>query len=157
MVKEVNMKTKTRIINLFKIRADNLALLNYNSWPSYLASSNWKLIKDIVLKNRKQCSFCFTPASLVHHSSFDIEVLLGKDLTKLHSVCSSCHSKCKVDETGDNVDPIKIVGYLLQDFKRKRNKHRMKREIHIQRKRQARNFRRNVHNAPMSLEATKTT
>lgn len=71
----------------------------------YLKSDLWKTIKARVLaRDGNVCLACDRPAVLVHHKSYDQQVLAGYRDDLLVSLCGDCHGKIEFDEAGKKVD-----------------------------------------------------
>jgi hypothetical protein len=75
-------------------RQTNLTALNFTNYGQYLKSRLWSLIRSLVLIDGVMCKCCGRNlATKVHHQSYSIEVLEGKDLGLLVPVCAGCHLK----------------------------------------------------------------
>lgn len=58
----------------------------------YLESGLWKEIRSRILeRDQGVCQMCKAGAEVVHHKSYDREVLDGKRDSDLISLCKSCH------------------------------------------------------------------
>lgn len=76
-----------------------LKVLGFMSYKHYLASDMWKTIRGMVLKlDDGRCVVCGGPAVNVHHNSYEIDVLIGKDLQQLMSLCRTHHEEAEFDE-----------------------------------------------------------
>jgi hypothetical protein len=70
-------------------------------YPLYLKSPLWKAIRRRVLKEAGHvCAACAAKATQVHHRDYRPRVLAGEDLVALVALCSDCHGRVHVDETG---------------------------------------------------------
>ncbi len=78
---------------LFKVE-----LLDY---ADYLQSPVWFIIRNIVLyRDNFTLTVCRAPATEVHHISYEIDVLYGKELDPIVSVCERCHRRIEFDDSG---------------------------------------------------------
>jgi hypothetical protein len=76
-----------------------LVLQDYNT--EYLPSKLWKSIKRRVLKrDGKVCQLCTGTGSIVHHRSYDVEVLEGNADYLLVTLCEGCHELVHFDDSG---------------------------------------------------------
>jgi 5-methylcytosine-specific restriction endonuclease McrA len=67
----------------------------------YLQSALWRKIKRRVLKrDSKICMLCSGEGTIVHHCSYDQEVLKGDADHLLVTVCEGCHNIIHFDDTG---------------------------------------------------------
>ena len=75
-------------------RLKDLNKLGHADYQSYLRSGRWQKIRDCIFnRDGGSCRSCGKKASCVHHIDYCFEVLAGKDLTKLFSLCFKCHDK----------------------------------------------------------------
>lgn len=75
-----------------------LTSMGYASYSCYLKSDLWRSIRDTVLKqSNHRCLLCRKEATEVHHCEYTKAVLLGKDLSRLISICRQCHQKIEFD------------------------------------------------------------
>ncbi len=64
----------------------------------YLSSVTWRTIRArILLRDAGSCLRCGLPARIVHHKSYDAEVLAGNNDGQLVSLCFGCHSFIEFD------------------------------------------------------------
>lgn len=77
----------------YKRRNDLLPEIGYASYPEYLASEDWKRIREKVLRKYPDCCCCDQRASEVHHFSYEARVLLGLWNEMLFPICDGCHKK----------------------------------------------------------------
>lgn len=76
-----------------------LKIIGFNSYKHYLKSEMWKTIRGMVLKlDDGRCVVCGKPATNVHHNSYEMDVLIGKDLRQLMSLCRYHHKEAEFDE-----------------------------------------------------------
>jgi len=54
----------------------------------------------VLSRDGGKCVMCNLPASNVHHNSYAIEVLIGKDASQLFSLCRSHHERAEFNEDG---------------------------------------------------------
>jgi len=83
----------------------NLELLDYKE--DYLHSPFWFVIRNIVLfRDSFLCRICNKQATTVHHLYYGPDVLYGRDLAALVSLCEPCHKKIEFDSTGGKINDI---------------------------------------------------
>jgi hypothetical protein len=64
----------------------------------YLQSKLWAGLRELVLENDGgRCLVCRQPASVVHHTTYDNDVMRGLDLRFLWSLCGFCHKAVEFD------------------------------------------------------------
>jgi 5-methylcytosine-specific restriction endonuclease McrA len=79
----------------------------------YLKSDLWKAIRRRVLeRDGKRCCRCKRPASVVHHQSYDKDVLAGTADYMLTSLCFDCHAFIEFD--GDRKTSLDEANERLQ-------------------------------------------
>lgn len=70
-------------------------------YEDYRKTKLWKAIKTRVLaRDSHQCRRCKGKATLVHHISYEQDVMLGCDDGKLISLCDGCHEIVHFTRTG---------------------------------------------------------
>lgn len=70
-------------------------------YRAYLKGRLWRRIRLLVLRrDHWRCRSCGDRASQVHHGSYDRDTMAGKDLSKLYSLCRSCHEAVSLDIFG---------------------------------------------------------
>jgi len=78
---------------------DDVMLMDYRQ--EYLYSKLWLKIRKRILKRDNQiCAFCEGSANIVHHRSYERDVLEGKADQMLVSLCSVCHEYIHFDNKG---------------------------------------------------------
>ena len=88
-------------MNCYKRRSKNLSSIGFKSYPEYLNSKLWKAIRSKVLKNTHfKCDVCRGKATQVHHRSYSVATLLGKEPRWLIPICGECHVDSEFDESG---------------------------------------------------------
>ena len=86
-------------VDVIDFDESSLVFQDYNS--EYLPSKLWKSIKRRVLKrDGKVCQLCTGPGGVVHHRSYDLEVLEGNADYLLITLCEGCHELVHKDEFG---------------------------------------------------------
>lgn len=105
------------MFDTYKKRNELIRAIGYKTYKSYLASAIWSRIRAEVLRRAgHKCFICkCATATQVHHRSYDINTLLGKDLTNLIAVCDQCHelgefscsSKVDIDECNNRHHTLK--------------------------------------------------
>jgi hypothetical protein len=71
------------------------------SHSEYLETSLWRKIRRRILKRDLNiCRICSAKASIVHHHSYDYEVICGTNEDELVSLCKRCHKRIEFDDEG---------------------------------------------------------
>ena len=99
--KEEKLKEENDIFNLsaYKNRNNTLREIGFLSYNLYLESDLWGKIRDSVLaRDDYRCRCCGRPAKVVHHTSYDKDVLLGKNKEPLRSLCNGCHYAIEIHD-----------------------------------------------------------
>lgn len=93
-----------RILDAAKATGD-VVLMDYES--EYLPSKLWtKTIKPRILKrDNRICRSCGGPGDVVHHRSYDRDVLEGSNDEMLVTVCKWCHNIIHYEEDGTKRSP----------------------------------------------------
>ncbi len=66
-------------------------------------------IRNIVLyRDGFKCRACTGKATTVHHTSYNVDVLYGKDLEPLVSVCEPCHTAIEFDDDGMKIRDLAV-------------------------------------------------
>ncbi|MFJ3460125.1 HNH endonuclease [Achromobacter spanius] len=78
----------------------DVALMDYES--EYLKTNRWKkVIKPRILKrDNRICRSCGSSGNIVHHRSYDRDVLEGRNDEMLVTVCAPCHDIIHFEEDG---------------------------------------------------------
>lgn len=85
----------------YRNRNRELRKLGFNSYAEYLASELWSNIRAKVLRDKgRKCFCCGARADTVHHQTYHVSVLNGKDRRPLQPVCDGCHRRIEFDESG---------------------------------------------------------
>ena len=75
-------------------------MLGFRDNEDYRASNLWKRIKRRILKRDSDlCKCCGGKATIVHHRSYALQVLEGKDDEQLASICEGCHDFIHWDDS----------------------------------------------------------
>lgn len=77
-----------------------LEKLGYSSYRQYLRSELWKAIRDEKIRQTPLCELCSSKAQCVHHISYKLSVLIGRNMRKLVSLCNECHTKIEFHGDG---------------------------------------------------------
>lgn len=73
--------------------------LGFDNYDKYLKSSFWKEIRSRILaRDDHKCQCCGAKTDVVHHTSYDFEVMEGHRDKDLISVCNDCHYRMHFDE-----------------------------------------------------------
>lgn len=114
----------------WKIREESLGRLGFESYSDYLESDLWKRVRRRVFASKgKKCVFCGLKASQVHHHSYAIWVMEGRDLAPLSPVCNRCHDHGSVTKDGYVRTPktaTRAMRRLANKLKRKKKVRRRK-------------------------------
>lgn len=66
--------------------------LGFPSYKAYLQSDLWASIRKRVFERDGNCCIlCQKDATEAHHRSYDRDTMMGKDISLIISICSSCH------------------------------------------------------------------
>ena len=83
---------------MYEERQKSLRALGYETYDSYLTSKMWYTIRYRVLyRDYYKCRVCEKHASQVHHGSYDLDSMTGRNLSQLFSVCADCHTNLEFD------------------------------------------------------------
>lgn len=99
-------------------RNETLRDLGFDSYADYLNSGRYRRIKTIVMvKACKCCVACKKQANQIHHTSYDRDVLIGRDITKCLAICGECHENIEFDKNGTKLPLIAANRKLYQRAK----------------------------------------
>lgn len=88
---------------------DSLRILGFTYYWEYLKSDLWNRIRNKVLvRDDHKCKFCNEKATAVHHTSYASDVMSGRNLIHLHSVCRKCHNSGHKKNTATKPDRFSI-------------------------------------------------
>jgi hypothetical protein len=110
----------------YERRNYHLSILGFNSYAHYLNSEMWQTIRQTVLtRDSHKCVVCSRKASEVHHNSYEIDVLIGKKLEFLVSLCRHHHEKIEFEETTKRDligarEALKKEGVVVPDLSREK-------------------------------------
>lgn len=108
--------------NAYKQRDECLFRLGFASYRDYLNSQLWTVIRTAKLESNPNCELCDNVANHVHHQSYRLETLIGKNIKPLVSLCEPCHRRVEFrpDGTKRNFEAVmKTVRRLLQRKRRR--------------------------------------
>ncbi len=75
---------------IFREQDFSIFKMDYNT--EYLKSKLWAKIKRRILRrDNSECKLCGEKTAIVHHRSYDKDVLEGKNDSQLISLCEGCH------------------------------------------------------------------
>lgn len=97
-----------------------LKKMGYPSYTAYLDSELWQSIRAKVLERDKGlCRVCDKPARSVHHDDYSPNVLRGKFLKPLYSLCHGCHRRIEFDvlQKDRKLPPDKVAKKLKRLLK----------------------------------------
>lgn len=92
----------------FLQRKESLESLYFHSYQDYLDSELWDSIRKKVMSRDKKLCKCGSRATQVHHKSYDLTTMKGKDLSKLVAICEECHLHTHFYREGVSKKPPKI-------------------------------------------------
>ncbi|CAN7782845.1 hypothetical protein LJR175_008249 [Variovorax sp. LjRoot175] len=101
-------------------RITDVMLMDYQG--QYLPSALWKEIKERVLeRDQRICQSCGGRGSVVHHRSYERDVLEGRNDAMLATVCSGCHNIIHFTDDGkprpeEEWDAILLAGQHQTDI-----------------------------------------
>ena len=85
--------------NTYRVRAEALKVLGFDSYADYLASPGWAAIKKLVMeRSNGHCEVCGKRAYTAHHVTYSVPVLTGRDLSQLVAVCRGCHNRTEFED-----------------------------------------------------------
>jgi hypothetical protein len=85
----------------YRRRNDHLEKLGFDSYSHYLNSEMWTSIRQMVLtRDGGKCRVCGRAAVNVHHNSYEVDVLIGRDLSQLVSLCRKHHEEAEFGPGG---------------------------------------------------------
>ena len=92
-----------------------LKSMGYSNYNHYLQSDLWNKIRTKVFaRDHSQCYGCGNKASQVHHANYSRDVLKGKNIKCLYSVCHDCHQKIEFVNDTIKVDPSTATSLLKE-------------------------------------------
>lgn len=97
---KARQKPKKKIHKAYAERNEKLPYMGYATYREYLASDEWKSIRERRLARRPRCLVCESAAVVVHHMSYDERTMLGLDGTYLVCLCHRCHERIEIDGVG---------------------------------------------------------
>lgn len=106
--------------NPYQYRDDNIRVLGFKSYGSYLRSALWKDIRQRALAREPVgiCDKCKKqPPTQVHHRSYDPATMRGDSLDSLSRLCRRCHRRAERpgDKWQGRYDRYKSAGdYMMQ-------------------------------------------
>lgn len=75
--------------------------LGFRTYHVYLDSGFWRQLRKRVLeRDDHACRSCGDRATQVHHVSYARDVILGKNIEPLVSICRACHEAVEFDRHG---------------------------------------------------------
>ncbi len=111
VVKNKKRRAPRKKMPCYEKRNDKLLELGYTSYVAYLASDDWKKIRNRKLARYPHCLLCGVPASQVHHLRYDYSTLLGFHDLFLVQLCSGCHKK--IEFNGEKKRHLKDANRVL--------------------------------------------
>ena len=112
----------------YALRAEALAFVGFDSYAEYLRSDIWAAIKARLMfksnGNRRYCKVCNKkPAHTLHHLSYSIPVLLGKESNQLIPICAGCHKAIEFTSGGSKrTDGKSVASAMKSRIQRRRGK-----------------------------------
>lgn len=105
-----NDYSKRGALSPYAIRYRSLQELGFADYQAYLASQKWAQISKRILSG-KECYMCGRHATVAHHTSYDVEVMDGRDDSKIFPLCHGCHSWLH-DDYGTHLPADKTLGKM---------------------------------------------
>lgn len=102
----------------YSMRAESLKLLGFTSYKQYLSSPLWSKVKVEVLKKSQHCFRCHRIAKTLHHASYDVETMAGRDHSRLFSICMGCHKRAEINSNNEKktlLSANKTLGLIGDD------------------------------------------
>ena len=93
----------------YKKRDENIKVLGFKSYQTYLLSPLWAIIRSEILnRDKERCRVikCKREALSVHHASYSMSCLVGRNTGLLFSLCKECHYICEYNEDGSKIAPL---------------------------------------------------
>lgn len=95
-----------------------LKSLGFVSYAEYLQSDLWSKIRARVLSAAgHRCHGCKGHANEVHHRSYCLEVLVGRNLAPLVAICRKCHKQIEFDQQSNKTSLAHANGRLKKKRK----------------------------------------
>lgn len=90
-----------KAMETYQDRSVSLQSLGFDNYWTYLRSGLWKRIRTAGwCRHGKRCRLCPAKATVLHHNSYQLDVLSGDNLDELHPLCEDCHKGLEFDATG---------------------------------------------------------
>lgn len=91
------------IADTTKQRREILKQLGFVSYKAYLKSDLWWGIRTAYLARHPDCFLCPAQAAQIHHASYTLGNLSGRECTQLFSLCADCHQRIEFTPSGQKV------------------------------------------------------
>lgn len=119
-------------MNVWQLRAVNVAKLGFASYQDYLGSDLWRRIRESVLiRANYRCQACRSRrANQVHHRDYRLATLAGKTLAGLTAICRKCHELGSV-ENAIVLTPFVTNARLGEIRRKKRTRRQRKRGLSL--------------------------
>lgn len=92
-------KPARKKMKAYEQRRNNVIDCGYEGYKAYLASDEWKVIREKKLHRHPKCILCDKASTQVHHLNYKIETLLGMFPLSLVAMCGDCHHSIEFDGT----------------------------------------------------------
>lgn len=104
-----------RRIAVYRERNRNLRAMGFDSYADYLRSDLWASIRSRVLAPGTKCLVCLDVATQAHHEAYRKCDLEGRDLRRIHPLCSGCHRRIEFrDRDGEKLNPAQARAKMRQ-------------------------------------------
>jgi hypothetical protein len=122
-----------RACHNYSYRAWLVYKLGFKSYEEYTKSVTWNSIRSMVLdRDKGKCRCCGEEADTVHHRSYSIGNLRGRNVNQLFSVCKECHNiieisgghKLQLYQCQQKLDYILGLGTEAWKVERERYRHK---------------------------------
>ncbi|TAM36941.1 MAG: HNH endonuclease [Burkholderiaceae bacterium] len=116
--------------DLFRVLAENAPAMSRRvksdvmlmDYRDYLKSALWRRIKKRVLeRDKKTCQCCGGRGNVVHHRSYERDVMEGHNDAMLATVCNGCHDIIHFTDAGEGrsaaeADAVFVAGQRQTDI-----------------------------------------
>lgn len=96
-------------LGTYQQRDVNIDILGFKTYSTYLRSPLWQIVRKEVLRRDKykcQAKGCKRKAQEVHHLSYSIATLVGRNAGMMVSLCRDCHEECEFDSKGNKLTAV---------------------------------------------------
>jgi|SaaInlStandDraft_2_1057019.scaffolds.fasta_scaffold241954_1 hypothetical protein len=113
-----NAKKKQKQKHNYNKKCNAMAkTIGFKTFYEYQNSGMWETLVEMVLSNKQWCVFCNKKGHAIAHSDYSVDILLGKRLSVIHTVCKKCDYKInhtKTDKKRNLSEKLRFVRECLQ-------------------------------------------